>query len=236
MISYLLTISTVIYILARKRGSKSGGICPGCEIVFRPIFDDTVNVPSQYPTTTPESLAEAIIETVRAGVNVFNLSIGLSTSSLSKYQEIEDAYIFAFERGVIIIVAAGNQGDIGFFPILNHHWIIPVAVCDQNSRLHAISNIGPSIARRRVMAPGINITSTAPRGGYKQLSGTSFAVPFVTGTIVLLWSIFENARPDQLVRCIRYGGSLREQRSIYPPLCNATKSRETLGNLLSSIR
>ena len=42
------------------------------------------------------------------------------------------------------------------------------------------------------MAPGVNIKSVYPGGQYTHMSGTSFAAPFVTGGIALLWSIFPN--------------------------------------------
>lgn len=65
------------------------------------------------------------------------------------------------------------------------------------------------------MAPGKNIRSTYPEGQYGHMSGTSFAVPFVTGTIALLWSIFPSAAPAAIVNSITTRTSFK-RRSIIP--------------------
>ena len=60
----------------------------------------------------------------------------------------------------IIVAASGNQGNIGSISLIHNQWIIPVAACNEYGRLDPMSNFGPSIGIRGLMAPGINITST----------------------------------------------------------------------------
>ena len=60
----------------------------------------------------------------------------------------------------IIVATSGNQGNIGSISIIHHQWIIPVAACDEYGHLDPMSNFGPSVGSRGLMAPGINITST----------------------------------------------------------------------------
>ncbi|MGC2575032.1 MAG: S8 family serine peptidase [Candidatus Nitrosopolaris sp.] len=210
-------------ILCAKRGSYAPAICPGCTLLLRPVFMDETHESNNrdvlFPSTTPEELSDAIIEVVNTGASIINLSLGLSTSSLTTYPMLQEAYDYARLHGAIILAASGNQGNIGAISLLNNQWIIPVAACNENGQLDPISNFGQSIGFRGVMAPGINITSTSSAGGYTQMSGTSFATPFVTGALALLWSIFPKARAAELILAIRPGvSSDGHRKSIIPPL------------------
>lgn len=54
-----------------------------------------------------------------------------------------------------------------------------------------------SLIKPDLVAPGVNIVSTAPGGGYGQFTGTSFAAPFVTGSSALMmeWGIIRGNDP-----------------------------------------
>jgi subtilisin family serine protease len=211
-------------IFCAMRGLSAPSICPGCEVILYPIFSDELmngsGANSTTPSSTPEELSKAIVQMIDAGAKVINLSLGLSSSSLTKYQGLMEAYDYALRKEVILVSAAGNQGNIGYITMLDHRWLIPVAACDAQGRLDPTSNFGHSICKRGLMAPGVNITSTAPNGNYTQMSGTSAAAPFVTGTIALLWSLFPNAAASQIVSSIVTAGS-QNRRTIIPPMLNA---------------
>jgi subtilisin family serine protease len=223
-------------ILCAKRGQSAPAICPSCEIILNPIFrQDPTNgnnsnkiskdVIINLPSATPEELSNAIIETIDAGAKIINLSLGLSAPSLTSYVNLQEAYDYALQRRVIIVVAAGNQGNIGNISLINHEWLIPVAACDANGKLDPMSNFGPSIGKRGLMAPGVNIRSTYPVGQYTHMGGTSFSAPFVTGAIALLWSIFTKATAERIIYSVISAASNQRRRpSIIPPLLNAEEA------------
>jgi subtilisin family serine protease len=223
--------------LYARRGSYAPAICPGCKLLLYPIFSEEDKQPRNsknsgtllLPSTTPKELSNAIMETVNAGAKIINISVGLSTSSLVTYKELKDAYEYAMRNGVIVVAAAGNQGNIGsYLSVLSHEWVIPVAACDEHGRLDPMSNFGPSIGSHGLMAPGMNITSLSTNGGYTQMSGTSFAAPFVTGAIALLWSLIPRASTVQVRRSIVLSATRRSSRSLIPPLLNAEAASRLL--------
>lgn len=221
-------------IISGKRGSSSPAICPGCKIILNPIFkqkrnNDFNGKDTFLPSTTPEEVAKAIIETIDMGAKIINLSMSLSTFSLTSCDDLRESYNYALQNGVIIVVAAGNQGNIGNNSLINHQWPIPVAACDDNGRLDSISNFGYSIGNRGLMAPGVNIKSAYPRGQYVQMSGTSFAAPFVTGAIALLWSIFTNATAAEIILSLTRD-KLNRRPSIIPRMLNVKETYKVLKN------
>ncbi len=205
-------------ILCAKRNSIAPAICPNCTLIVRPIFGETGN--GQMPSATPEELAMAIVETVEAGARVINLSSAIAQPSSKGEHELEEALSYAARRGVIVVAAAGNQGAIGSTPITRHHSVIPVVACDVQGRLTSQSNLGGSIGRRGLSAPGDNITSLGTNGKPVTSGGTSVAAPFVTGTIALLWSEFPNATAAELRLALTQAHAAR-RRMIVPPLLNA---------------
>jgi subtilisin family serine protease len=180
-------------ILSAKRSSVAPAICPNCPLLVRPIFTETALGRGQVPSATPEEFAAAVLECIDAVARVINLSVALARPSTKGQSQLEDALDYAASRRVIPVAAAGNQGTLGSSAITRHPWVIPVVACDLRGRPMRQSNLGSSIGRRGLMAPGEEITSLGAAGKPLTFGGMSAATPFVTGTFALLWSEFPAA-------------------------------------------
>ncbi len=98
---------------------------------------------------------------------------------------------YASQRGVIFVAASGNESinmDTGMatdpmvpggFEGLNN--LVVVAASEQNGSMASFSNYGSGHVT--VAAPGDEIISTIPGGGWASMSGTSMAAPLIVGSI-----------------------------------------------------
>src|SRR5262245_12637584 len=117
-------------ILSGRRGGTAPSICPDCTILVRPIFLQVAEAAGQPPSAAPGELAQAIVDCIEEGARLLNLSIAAETLSSRREHDLAEALNFAAARGVVVAVAAGNQGLVGSTAITRHPWVIPVVACD----------------------------------------------------------------------------------------------------------
>lgn len=116
------------------------------------------------------------------GANVINMSLGGSGGSST----LESAVNYAWNKGVVVVAAAGNSATTTPMYPAYYKNSIAVAATDSTDKLASFSNYGDWVD---VAAPGVSIYSTYKDGAYASLSGTSMASPHVAGLAGLLFAI-----------------------------------------------
>lgn len=130
----------------------------------------------------PYVVAEAIRDAIAAGADVINVSFGMDGKTKSKV--LKDAFKSAEKSNVAIVAAVGNQGSKSErFPSREKSIIGVAAMANGNADLADFSNHGKA---SMVAAPGEDVVSTLPGGGFGAWSGTSMAAPIVAGQVALV--------------------------------------------------
>lgn len=119
---------------------------------------------------------------IKNNMRVLSMSLGGSAAPSA----LEAMCNAAFNKGLLLVAAAGNSGPgmgtVGF--PAKYQSVIAVSAIDSANAIAGFSSRGPEV---ELAAPGVNVLSTIPGGGYGTMSGTSMACPHVSGAAVLAW-------------------------------------------------
>ncbi len=118
-----------------------------------------------------------------AGATVVSMSIGGG----GFLQGMEPLFLEANSRGIVPVVAVGNERGAGGVERFRSSGVV-VAAFDTSGKFASFSTPGGDSAVITLSAPGVSITSARPGGGYQQMSGTSMATPFVAGGVAAIQS------------------------------------------------
>lgn len=137
-------------------------------------------------------LLTAINWCIENKIQVINMSFGMEKVSESLRHAIQVAH----QKGIIMVAASGNQGLRGKidFPARFPETIAVTSISIDN-KISTFSNQGKGVD---VAAPGEKIPSAWLNQTKREMSGTSMAVPHVTGIIALLLSINSTLNPEQI--------------------------------------
>lgn len=157
---------------------------------------------NNFGHTRSSFIAEAVVYAADHGARVINLSLGGKEISAVEQAAVD----YAYGKGAVIVVAAGNEGvDVSKFSMTSSDKVLTVATTDFDDKRAVFSNWG----KVSVAAPGLDILSLRARRTdtmlgiqgvkytagaayvgddkrYYRASGTSFSAPMVSGLASLM--------------------------------------------------
>ena len=173
---------TMVASLAASRGRGTSGVigaAPAASLLAISIgFEDGGSA------TSDDQIADAVRWAVDNGADVINMS--LTRNTLEWPESWDDAFLYAMEKDVVVVAAAGNRGSgttqVGAPATMPG--VLTVGGVDRaGSASWDASAQGISIG---VSAPSEQLVGAVPGGGYVLWDGTSGATPLVAGIVALV--------------------------------------------------
>ncbi|MCR4398219.1 MAG: S8 family peptidase [Firmicutes bacterium] len=195
------------------------GIAPEASIVGVKVLDE--NGKGQTSTVI-QGLEWCLRNRERHGIRIVNLSMGSEPGAPPSDDPLCKAVERLWDSGVIVVVAAGNDGPnqrTVLTPGIDPKVITVGAMDDRRTpdrgddsvaRFSARGPTNEGLAKPDILAPGVGIVSLkVPKGifgfggrsqanNYRALSGTSMATAVVAGSIALILASSPDMDPDEV--------------------------------------
>lgn len=161
-----------------------------------------VKIMNREGTGDTADLTSGIVWAADHGATIINMSVGGFPSS----SYVQDAVNYAWNKGVVLVGAAGNNGrQEDFYPAAFAN-VVSVSATQVEDEFAHWSSYGPKVD---VSAPGASVQTTNCTvctyaghdtwGDHTYISGTSFATPNVAGVVALIRARYPTYSPAQVV-------------------------------------
>lgn len=183
------------------------GAAYNAEIMLLKVADNLSGNESTSTRITADSLASAVYYATANGADIINISLGVSGASPTV---IKKATSEAYNKGIVIVAAAGNSGlptsQTRFYPAAEE-FVIGVMATDKTdtASLTFFSNYDTDGSKYYdIAAPGFSILGCGiEKGKFSSISGTSQATPLVAACIALFISVYPEASVEQIYSAVR---------------------------------
>ena len=129
---------------------------------------------------------------IKQRYRVINLSLG--TTKPQFFAPLHDLLDRAYQAGCIVVAAANNLPQPSF-PSVFSSSLISVIKSEEKDPMKFGFHYGQVI---ELIAPGVNIRTAWPGGGYRNLTGNSFACPHIVGVIAKVLETHPGLTPFQI--------------------------------------
>lgn len=129
---------------------------------------------------------------IKQKFRVINLSLG--TTKRDFFAPLHDLLDRAYQAGCIVVSAANNL-PYPSYPSIFSSSVVSVVKRAGGDPFNFGYRYGQVI---ELVAPGVEIETSWPGGGRRQLTGNSFACPYIVGIIALIMEAYPNLTPFQV--------------------------------------
>ena len=199
-------------IIGGDGGASQGlymGIAPRCHFVAIKILDRKGNGNTEHVVRAVDWL---VCHKKAYQIRIVNISIGMVLQAESRERaRLLQAVEYAWDNGMVVVAAAGNNGprESSITVPRVSRKVITVGCFDDTREQIGRSMLKPHysgqgptencIVKPELVVPGTNVTSCSVYPGmYMKKSGTSMAVPIVSGSIALLLSKYPYLSPAEV--------------------------------------